>query len=160
MIPVETRIITPRKFPLLIILAVLILLVNWVAGKSMLHDVKYYLISGMSVIFGALYLLLVYTYIVIDNESIILKLPFRKIKSFLWKDICEVNWEWSVDGHTANLSWVIYYNTKTNINFQPSYYKRSDLQKIAEALILKCPYATIHKKIKNAAEGKFPWYLF
>ncbi|MBL7764096.1 MAG: hypothetical protein JNL23_11775 [Chitinophagaceae bacterium] len=160
MIPIETRIIVPRKFPILIILVLIIWGIASVDNKSTIPNARFYLIALVLLVFGGLYLSLANTYIVIDNLGISLKQPFKKLKSFDWQEISQASWDWSIDVHTVNLSWIIYSNKNTNISVQPSFYKRKDLQIIAEVLIRNCPQANIHNKIKKASEGKFPWYLF
>jgi hypothetical protein len=154
-----TQIIKPRKLPAIIIGGSMIAIILLVPARSEFDALKLYLSGLILLIFGALYLMLSKVYIVLANDGITFKLAHRKEQIISWQQITSTKLQWDFTIHSAEPSWVIFYDD-TQINFQPSYYKRKDLRPIAEALILKCPALITDKRIKKIAEGKFPWFLF
>jgi len=154
-----TQIITPRKSPAVTIGVVLVAIILLLPSRPEFASLKVYLCGIILLVFGALYFSLSKTYIILGNDDITFKLSFKKEKIISWNQINSSRLEWHLHSHTADLSWIIFYNN-TMISFQPSYYGRKDLTLIAEALIIKCPALIIDKRIKNISQGIFPWYLF
>src|ERR1041384_7231116 len=130
---IETQELKPRKLPLYIFSLFIIILFFFLFKDSPLTSVKIYFITGIVLFFGFFYIVLSKTSVVINNDGINFRLPFRKNKSILWTDISYSKIDWIPFGSTAAPLWFFFYEINKRHAFQLSYYSRSSLRKIAVA---------------------------
>ena len=161
MIPIQTHLITIRKWPLYIMAAIFFLFVFTVFDKPEQTSIKGYCILGGLILFTLFSYFLSKTRIILDNEGITVSHLFNKSTSIQWNEIKTSGISWQMEGiHTANIYWTILSDHNKKITLQPSFYSRKNLRLIAETLIEKSPGARIDTLTRKVADGRFPWYLF
>lgn len=157
MIPVQTTYLRPRSG--IILLALIPVLIIIVVANTTNNDNNLKIVSALMLLIPlAIYIFIVNSYIEFDNDAITHKNPFRS-KSILWKEVTRSYFRVIHTGKSSKRMWYFENDIKT-FRFATNLYSRKALRSIAEALITKCPEAHIDQKIRNMAEGKFPWYIF
>lgn len=158
MIPIQTTYLRPRSgIILLILIPVLVLVVT--AYTTYNYDNTIKIISALTLLIPVgMYIFIINSYVELDNDGITSKNPFRT-KNILWKNITRSYFKVVHTGKSSKRMWY-FENDKNSFRFATNLYSRSSLREIAEALIAKCPNAAIDQKIRNIAEGRFPWYIF
>lgn len=158
MIPIQTTYLKPRtKFLLLFFLVPVAMIVLFASDE--IRD-KEFLIWALviSVAFAIVYFIIGKSYVMIDNHGITIKNIFKE-KSLDWKDIQRFYLKIIHTGKSTQRLW--YFEAGgASLNFSTNLYSRKSLQSVAEALVSKCTHAQIEPKIREMAEGKFPWYIF
>lgn len=149
-----------RKGPLYFIAAVFILFIYIVNQSANQTELTTLLAAGGLLLFLLIYYMLSKNKLIIDDEGITQQLFFGKEKRLIWHDIKASNLSWHFHGHGGSLEWSVIPYSGKHISWQTSFYSRSQLQLIAEAIVTKCEMAVIDERIKNVAMGKFPWYIF
>ncbi len=159
MIPIQTTYLKPRtwtKYLFLLTPAIMITL-YYVEGSK--DDAFLYIGLGSLVIFLIAAWLLSKVYVMIDNDGISYKTAIS-IKTMEWKDVSRSYFRIRHTGKSSKRLWYFENTTGKSLNFSTGMYSKASLQAIAEALVSKCQNAEIEQKIRDSAEGKFPWYIF
>jgi hypothetical protein len=159
MLPVQYEEITPRKWPILIIfcLCCLPFILAKFSGEH-IRGIDWF-IAGSLVLTLLIYYMGMKLKIVLDNDGFEIHNIFRK-QRLNWLEIRQSKLSFEIEAHSGDIKWVFRTAEGREYSFSPSYFSRYSIQKIAEALIRKSPSALISDKIRNIAEGKFPWYIF
>lgn len=158
MIPIETAVLRPRKW--LVILPFLLPLVLFVVLHN--KERQPMPIVFLAILVGVLVvLLLVFAkrMIIIDNEGIT-SMHLIGAKQVAWNGIKKVYTKWERTGKSKTLYWYFEREAEKPFKFSTALYGRKDLRTLAEAITLKCDKAEIQPLIRDMAEGVFPWYLF
>jgi c-di-AMP phosphodiesterase-like protein len=156
-IPVQTTYLRPRSGIILLTLIPVLILVIVANTTDSTSTLK--IASGVMLLIPiAAYIFIINSYIEFDNDGITNKNPFR-ITSIQWKDVTRSYFRVVHTGKSSKRMWY-FENFEKKFRFATNLYSRKALRAIAEALITKCPNAEIDQKIRNIAEGKFPWYIF
>lgn len=159
MIPIETKYLKPRSGFLLIGLLPLGVLL-YVATQTNGDDKQLMLVfSLIALIPLAMFFFHAKSYVVIDNDGITHKTPFRQ-RTISWNDVTRSYFKIRHTGKSSQRLWYFENVIGKGLSFTTGLYSRRSLQAIAEALLTKRPDAEIEQKIRNIAEGKFPWYIF
>ena len=116
----------------------------------------------MSVAALAFYGVLAYAFsgmkILVNNEGILQEHAFGR-KSFLaWTEVTSVKMEWEYHSHGANPK-VVIAGTSKHLFLHHTSYKRNDLQWLFQTISMKCPGIEISPKVRQMADGRFPWYV-
>jgi hypothetical protein len=157
MIPVQTNYLRPRSGIILIALIPVLILV--VIANTTDNTVSLKIASAVMLLIPiGMYIFITNSYIEVTNDGITAKNPF-KTRSIEWKNITRSYFKMVHTGKSSKRMWY-FENFEKRIRFATNLYSRKALRTIAEALVTKCPNAEIDQKIKNIAEGKFPWYIF
>ena len=159
MLPIQRQEFRIKKWPLYFVVAIYIGLLFILNDTGKLQDDKSIIILGGLSVFIFIYFMLSKNKLVIDNDEITQQLFFGKQKVLKWKEMKSSHLNWHFSGHSADISWSFIDYSGKAINIQASFYSRKKIKFIAEALIDKCPQAVIDKRLKNIANGKFPWYI-
>jgi hypothetical protein len=99
------------------------------------------------------------SFVMIDNDGIIYKTPVRE-KTISWRDVSKSYLKMRYTGKSSQRLWHFENSAGKGLAFPTGSYNRRSLQTIAEAITAKCPQADIAPKIREMAEGKFPWYVW
>jgi len=158
MLPVSVTYLKPRvKFLLIFLLFPIAMGVIYFSEEGEKQEV-FIAVAIMSAVFLIIYFLLNKSYIMIDDHGITAKNVLRE-KSIDWKDIRRSYFKIIHTGKSSKRMWY-FEGERSDLRFSSNLYSRQSLKTIAEALVGKCPGAEIDDKIRNIAEGKFPWYIF
>jgi c-di-AMP phosphodiesterase-like protein len=157
MIPVQTTMLRPRSGIILLALIPLIIVLG--VANTLHKDNTIIIVSALMMLIPVgIYIFITNSYVEVDNDGITSKNPF-KTKSILWKDVTNSYFKVIHTGKSSKRMWY-FENFDQRFRFATNLYSRKALRTIAEALMSKCPNAEIDQKIRNIAEGKFPWYIF
>jgi c-di-AMP phosphodiesterase-like protein len=157
MIPVQTTFLRPRSGIILLVLIPVLIMV--VVANTVNNDSTLKIASVlMLVIPVAIYIFVTNSYVEFDNDGITYRNPF-KTRTILWKNITRSYMKVIHTGKSSKRMWYLE-NDKEQFRFATNLYSRTALRSIAEALLQKAPQAEIEQKIRDMAEGKFPWYIF
>jgi c-di-AMP phosphodiesterase-like protein len=157
MIPIQTTYLRPRSGIILLTLIPIIILIA--VANTTNNDNNLKVASALMLLIPiGLYIFITNSYVEFDNESITSKNPFRT-RNILWKDVTRSYMKVIHTGKSSKRMWY-FENYNKRFRFATNLYSRKALRTIAEALVTKCPGAEIDQRIKDIAEGKFPWYIF
>jgi c-di-AMP phosphodiesterase-like protein len=157
MIPVQTTFLRPRSG--IILFTLIPVLIILVVANTTNNDNNLKIVSALMLLIPVgIYIFITNSYVEIDNDGITSKNPFRT-RSILWKDVTNSYFKVIHTGKSSKRMWYFEHFDK-HFRFATNLYSRKSLRTIAEALIMKCPNAQIDQKIRDIAEGKFPWYIF
>jgi hypothetical protein len=158
-IPIQTTHLRPRSyFALLAMIPVVLYL--YVALKMNREDQTLWIITGfISAIPLGIFFYNWKSRVLIDNDGITSKTPFNE-RAINWKDITRSYLKVRHTGKSSQRRWHFENITGKGPSFSTGLYSRRSLRTIAEALTTKCPNAEIEPKIRDMAEGRFPWYIF
>jgi hypothetical protein len=98
--------------------------------------------------------------LVLDQTAIRYTHPFRKTTVIPWVEVHSAAMEVHYHGHGASRHLIIRGMNNSQVSLQTGFYSRHSLQLISEILVAKAPQADISDRVKNMAEGRFPWYIF
>jgi hypothetical protein len=157
MIPIQTTYLRPRSGIMLIMLAAVLIFV--IIANNAQNDAITKIGSALLLLVPiGFYIFITNSYVELNNDGITAKNPF-KTKSIEWKDVTRSYFRVIHTGKSSKRMWY-FENDSRSFHFATNLYSRNSLKAIAEALIAKCPGAEIEQKIRNIAEGRFPWYIF
>lgn len=159
-LPIERHELHIRKWPLYFIAAVFVVFVIVLDRTGRLGDIGSMLAAGGLVVFSILYFMLSKNKLIVDNDGITQQLFFGKQKVILWKNLVSSSFHWHYHGHGASLQWEFCGIDGKKIILQSSFYSRSSLRLLADALMDKRGEIVLDKRIKRMAENDFPWYIF
>ncbi|MEJ7586645.1 MAG: hypothetical protein WKI04_03680 [Ferruginibacter sp.] len=159
MLPVFTQSFYARKWPLTLLLILLVLpflILKLQGDRSSITNI-FILIGFVFCLLG--YFWAKYMSVTIDNEGITYQVIFRKI--FIpWKHVRATKLSFEFHGKSGDFVWNFVSIHKKEINFSTGYFSKSVIRQIAEAVVEKCPEHITRGKIKEISQGKFPWYIF
>jgi c-di-AMP phosphodiesterase-like protein len=157
MIPVQTTFLRPRSG--IILLALLPVLVLVIVANPVNNDSALKIASVLMLLIPVcIYIFVTNSYVEFDNDGITHRTPF-KTRIIRWKDVTRSYMKVIHTGKSAKRMWYLE-NDKEQFRFATNLYSRRSLRSIAEALLQKAPQAAIEQRIRDIAEGKFPWYIF
>ncbi len=159
-LPIERQELHIRKWPLYFIAAVFVVFIIVLDRTGKLGDIGLMLAAGGLVVFSILYFMLSKNKLIVDNDGITQQLFFGKQKVILWKNLVSSSFHWHYHGHGASLQWEFCGIDGKKIILQSSFYSRSSLRLLADALMDKRGEIVLDKRIKRMAENDFPWYIF
>lgn len=159
-IPIQSQTITARAGVFLFfVLAVLLLFTMAIVDKANISLDDYLCLAFLIILVVFFTYLPTLTQLEIYNEGFTKKELF-KTREFFWEDVQSAELDWHFHMHGVNLFMKFrFYNGKDYL-FPLTFYSRKNIQILCEAIVSACPDAKISDKIKNMAEGKFPWYIF
>jgi Ca2+/Na+ antiporter len=160
MLPIIRQEITIRKSPLYFLMAIFLIFLFIINETKKIYTVTMLLLAGVLLLFLLTYYMLSKNKLIIDNDGISQQLFIAKTKELKWAELKSAGFVWDYHGHSANLTLEFIEYSGKKISLQSSFYSRKKLQFIAESLLEKASRASIDKKLKGIAEGKFPWYIF
>lgn len=151
--------ISVKKAPLLIFLVPLLFLTA--LQVYLQYTTILLLIGSFFLLLGVLfYYLLGKRKIIIDSNGITNQLLFDKEQHIPWQEISNSAVDWHNYIIYSSTEWEFNNKSGTALSITLYNYSGKDLQLIAEMLLSKCPNAKVDQKIRDLADGKFPWYIF
>jgi len=159
MIPIQTTYLKPRTWTkyLFLLTPTTLLVLYFVLDRK--DDVLLYIALGSLSIFVVSAWLLNKVHVMLDNYGITYKSAFFS-RNIEWHEVTSSYFRMRHTGKSTKRLWYFENITGKSIHFSTSMFSRASLQTIAECLVGKCPDAAIDQKIRDIAEGKFPWYIF
>jgi len=118
-----------------------------------------YFIVGSIIFVNLFYFVVSRLKIILDDEGFEIHYLIRKDR-IRWDSIIKSKISFEVEGHSGDVKWIFQTKEEKTYSFSPSFYSRTNIQKIAEILVEKSLQADISNKVKQMAKGKFPWYIF
>ncbi len=159
MIPIQTTYLKPRSGFMLIGLLPLGVLI-YVMMNTNGDDKQLMLVfSLISLIPLGMFFFHAKSYVMIDNDGITHKTPFRQ-RTIGWNEVTRSYFKIRHTGKSSQRLWYFENVVGKGLSFTTGLYSRKSLRAVAEALVTKRPQAEIDQKIRNIAEGNFPWYIF
>ena len=95
----------------------------------------------------------------IYNEGFTKKELFKD-REFLWEEVLKVDLDWHFHMHGVNLFMKFKFKNSKEYLFPLTFHSRKNIRILCEAIVSACPDEGVSEKIKNMADGKFPWYIF
>jgi hypothetical protein len=99
------------------------------------------------------------SYVIIDNDGCTYK-TLAGAQTILWKNVSRSYLKMKYTGKSSERRLHFEDNKGGGMSFPTGSYNRRSLQTVAEALLTKNPGADIAPRIREMAEGKFPWYIW
>jgi hypothetical protein len=97
--------------------------------------------------------------IYLDDEKMVVSDAWRK-RTLYWSDVQASSIEWGIEGHHGGrLTWIFRKSDGSPVDLTLGYYSRADMTLLARFLTDKARGATFSRKVRDMAEGRFPWYL-
>ena len=158
MLPIQTTYLRPRTFifiiPLLFCIGIFIV---FGTQKNIPPQAQYTFLIPIAI------LVLVWlgykkSQLIIDNEGLTHKNIFST-KQLLWSEVQKTYIKYQSHGKSGSHYWFFELPDR-RIKFSIGLYSRNNIKTIAEAVVEKCNHAEIEDRIRNMAEGHFPWYIF
>jgi len=159
MLPVIETYLKPRKWTIyFLFIGPLTMLIIYFT-MPVKEDVLLYLFGGFTLLMGLIAWLISKTYVMVNNEGITARSVFTT-KQMLWSDVTYSYLKLVNNGKSSQRYWYFENITGKKLRFPTSNYSRTSLTTIAAALTTRCPHTEIDQKIREFAEGRFPWYIF
>jgi hypothetical protein len=158
LLPVQTQTFRARKFILIIPLPLIVGLLLMPRTAENKNYLTIFLIASLALLFF-IWTTLKKLKIEIDNVGFRFQSLFHS-KEFVWKEVVKIYIKFHHHGKSGSHYWYFEKVDGSRIRFRIILFSRKNLQSIAEAATMKCSLAEIQDKIRNMAEGRFPWYVF
>ena len=156
-LPIPTTTIKPRSWFFLVVL-LLIMATYQFALRSVEPNEARYILLLPALLVIIIWFLFQRTSITFGNEGIMYKTVFAT-RTFQWEDVTRTYLRFKHRGKSGNMQWRFDLFEKRH-HISISFYRRKELQLLAEAVVEKCRQAEIDPRITGMATGKFPWYIF
>ncbi len=158
MLPDSTISLHPRKWPALIPFGFAVLIFGFLHPPIKDQNLTYICLSLVALSLF-LWWVLSKAYIKADPSGLVIGNVFRQ-REMAWTSVSESYILYRHHGKSGSYYWFFLSKDGKKIRFSVRLYSRPNLQMLAEMLLTQSKDAMIEDRVRNMAEGRFPWYIF